>query len=250
MEVRDIADYLEHYFPLKNAYDWDHCGLQIGSFHQKVQRIMIALTPDEEVINECIEKNIDLLITHHPLFFTSFNTIDYDSPEGRIIQKVTENHITVYSLHTCMDRGELCSMNQWLMEALGFNDYDSDAQEPFIKTASVDMTFAKLIDLVKEKLNLPIIRFVGDLEDEIHCIGVIGGSGADFMEQLENQVDCLITGDIKYHDGQWAKNHHLHLIDAGHFIEHIMTEKTKEILEKEFSCLIFESRQTDYFEYR
>ena len=73
MKIKEITDYLETFFPLSRAYDWDHCGLQIGDLQQTVDSMMIALTPDLSVIQECIDQDIHFLFTHHPLFFSSFN---------------------------------------------------------------------------------------------------------------------------------------------------------------------------------
>ena len=67
------------------------------------------------------------------------------------------------------------------------------------------------------------------------------------MEELANKVDVLITGDLKYHDAQWAMNHQFTLIDANHFLEQIMTIKTKELLQAKFDLEIFVSKQKDYF---
>ena len=250
MKMSEITKRLEDYFPLHHADDWDHCGLQIGDLNRDVHHIMVALTPDEAVIDECIEKDIDLLITHHPLFFSPFNTIDFSVPEGRIIQKIIDHHITVYSLHTCMDRGEKESMNQWLMEELQIKNYQRYEKEPLISIAYENISLKELIDRVKESFDLPYVKYVGILDQEVSSFAIVGGSGCSFLSLLENDIQCLITGDIKYHDAQWAFQHGVALIDVGHFVEHIMTKKTKAILECEFSITVYESRQKDYLNYR
>ena len=201
MKIKEITDYLETFFPLSRAYDWDHCGLQIGDLQQTVDSMMIALTPDLSVIQECIDQDIHFLFTHHPLFFSSFNTIDFNTPEGKIIQLLIEHQITVYSLHTCMDLGDEISMNGWLMETLGLT-YTKDSNELY-KMAFVDCTLKELIEHIKKTFYLD--------------------------------------------DAQWAMNHQFTLIDANHFLEQIMTIKTKELLQAKFDLEIFVSKQKDYF---
>ena len=245
MKIKEITNYLETFFPLSRAYDWDHCGLQIGDMQQTIDSMMIALTPDLLVIQECIDQDIHFLFTHHPLFFSSFNTIDLNTPEGKIIQLLIEHQITVYSLHTCMDLGDEISMNGWLMETLGLT-YTKDSNELY-KIAFVDCTLKELIEHIKKTFSLDYVRYVGDLNKSVHSLAILGGSGSESMEELANKVDVLITGDLKYHDAQWAMNHQFTLIDANHFLEQIMTIKTKELLQAKFDLEIFISKQKDYF---
>lgn len=71
---------------------------------------------------------------------------------------------------------------------------------------------------VREQLNVSSVRLVGDAEQKISKIAVCGGSGASLLsEALRQGADCLVTGDIKYHDAQRARAEGLALIDAGHF---------------------------------
>ena len=46
MIIKEITDYLETFFPLTDAYDWDHCGLQVGSTHEEVKSITTTLRLD------------------------------------------------------------------------------------------------------------------------------------------------------------------------------------------------------------
>ena len=250
MIIKDIIDYLETYFPLSLAYDWDHCGLQVGNINKDVKKIMIALTLDLNVINECVKQDIDLLITHHPLIFDPLYQINTEDEAGKIIELALIHHITIFSYHTCMDRGLFGqSINDWLMEALNIKDYKDFNEEGLIKVAPYKTTLNDLIQHVKKQLSINTIRYVGNKETMINTIGIVGGSGADFIDELANHVDTLITGDIKYHEAQNALSKGLSLIDVGHFAESIMISKVKELLEKQFDIEIFESKQKDYFSY-
>jgi len=49
-------------------------------------------------------------------------------------------------------------------------------------------------------------------------VAVCGGSGASLLgEAIRQGADCLVTGDVKYHDAQRARAEGIALIDAGHF---------------------------------
>ncbi len=77
---------------------------------------------------------------------------------------------------------------------------------------------------VRLRLATPALRLVGDLQQTIRKVAVCGGSGASLLsDALRQGADCLVTGDVKYHDAQRARAEGLALIDAGHFAtEHLM----------------------------
>ena len=56
----------EQFSPKGLAMEGDKIGLQIGRLNKKIERIMIALDVLENVIDEAIEKNVQLIIAHHP----------------------------------------------------------------------------------------------------------------------------------------------------------------------------------------
>jgi putative NIF3 family GTP cyclohydrolase 1 type 2 len=69
MIVRDLKKIFDEWAPKEIAWEKDNVGLQVGSYDKPVQKILVALDPSEEIINEAIKKNVDLIITHHPLIF-------------------------------------------------------------------------------------------------------------------------------------------------------------------------------------
>ncbi|WP_029916516.1 Nif3-like dinuclear metal center hexameric protein [Pelobacter seleniigenes] len=71
---------------------------------------------------------------------------------------------------------------------------------------------------VKEALQADALRLVGDPEAQLEKIAVCGGSGmAVFADAQRQGADCLVTGDVKFHDAQRARAEGVALIDAGHF---------------------------------
>ncbi|HZJ84178.1 MAG TPA: Nif3-like dinuclear metal center hexameric protein [Syntrophomonadaceae bacterium] len=87
------------------------------------------------------------------------------------------------------------------------------------------LTLKDFANQVKSQLNLEYLRMVGDLDKRVKRVAVIGGSGASFIHKVAQQnVDVLVTGDVKYHEAQEAEKLGLAVIDAGHHgTEEIMT---------------------------
>jgi dinuclear metal center YbgI/SA1388 family protein len=78
---------------------------------------------DSFVLKQAVEKQVDMIITHHPLFFKPMKNINYASPLGRMIKALVSADITVYSAHTNLDAAER-GLNQALAEKLGLIDIE------------------------------------------------------------------------------------------------------------------------------
>jgi len=72
-------------------------------------------------------------------------------------------------------------------------------------------------NIVKEKLNLSSIKIVGNLNKKVKNIAVLGGSGGGEIINIPDNIDVLVTGDVKYHQALEAEERGLAVIDAGHF---------------------------------
>lgn len=71
---------------------------------------------------------------------------------------------------------------------------------------------------VQEALPEANIRFAGIAPKEIQSIALCSGAGAEFIKDAARlHVDAYVTGDVKYHDAQLAKELGLLVVDAGHF---------------------------------
>ncbi len=79
----------------------------------------------------------------------------------------------------------------------------------------------KLIDyanFVKEKLDLSYLKYHGNASEQIKKVAFCSGSGADLIAKAKySGADLYITGDVKYHEAQYAEELNLNLIDAGHY---------------------------------
>lgn len=76
----------------------------------------------------------------------------------------------------------------------------------------------KFCSLVKDRLGVETLRVAGPSDISVRKVAVCGGSGVSLFAEAKRQgADCLVTGDVKYHDAQRARDEGMTLIDAGHF---------------------------------
>ena len=71
--------------------------------NRMVEKVLVTLDVNEEVIDEAIEKGANLIIAHHPPIFRPLKSIATDTLQGRMIEKCIKNDITVYAAHTNLD---------------------------------------------------------------------------------------------------------------------------------------------------
>jgi len=65
-KLSDIVGIINKKFPFRLAEEWDNVGLQVGDPAAAVERIMVALDPLPEVLEEAVTQGCQLLVTHHP----------------------------------------------------------------------------------------------------------------------------------------------------------------------------------------
>lgn len=117
----EIIQLFEQFSPKGFAMEGDKVGLQIGSLKRQVERVLIALDVLENVVDEAIEKNVQLIIAHHPLIYNPLKNVVTDTVQGRMLEKLLKHGIAVYAAHTNLDVAK-GGLNDWLAEALGIEN--------------------------------------------------------------------------------------------------------------------------------
>ena len=138
----EIIQLFEQFSPKGLAMDGDKVGLQIGRLNKRIDRIMIALDVLENVIDEAIEKNVQLIIAHHPPIFRPLKNILTDTIQGRMIEKLLKHDITVYAAHTNLDVAK-GGVNDLLAAALGLKNTE-------VLVPTFDTLLKKLVVFVPE----------------------------------------------------------------------------------------------------
>lgn len=114
----DILNILTEIAPLEYAEDWDNVGLLIGHRKQGISRVMLTIDLTDEILEEAVKKEIDFIITYHPVFFHPVKRITDDSPEGQLLLNIMNNRMSVYSPHTALDAAS-GGVTDWLADAIG-----------------------------------------------------------------------------------------------------------------------------------
>jgi dinuclear metal center YbgI/SA1388 family protein len=140
--IRTISEYLKSMAPLNLAEDWDNVGVLVGDESAEVHRILTCLTLTADVAEEAVATGAQLVVTHHPVLFKPVKQIAASTAEGRMLLKLIQNSIAVYSPHTAWDNCP-SGINQQLAEQLNLRDI-----APLRSRAVADQ--AKIVTFVPE----------------------------------------------------------------------------------------------------
>ncbi|BCR06491.1 GTP cyclohydrolase 1 type 2 [Desulfuromonas versatilis] len=97
------------------------------------------------------------------------------------------------------------------------------------------LPLGRFTEQVKQALDTPAVRLVGESAALVRKVALCGGSGASLLAEAARQgADVLVTGDVKYHEAKNAQSQGIALIDAGHFpTERIMVRELAATLRTE-----------------
>ena len=117
VKLQQISSLITELAPKELAAEWDNVGLQVGSYNQEVAKVLVALDVNEAVMEEAIEQDVDLIVSHHPFIFSELESVRFDTATGSLIQKAIKNDIAIYSAHTNYDIAP-GGLNDFLAEKL------------------------------------------------------------------------------------------------------------------------------------
>lgn len=239
MTVGQIAAAIEEIAPCQWQQEWDNSGLQVGRFDMPVSGILLTLDVTPQALEMAQTSGANLIVSHHPLIFSGLRTLTGKNEIENLVMSALEKGIAIYSCHTNVDSSP-DGVNHSLARILGlgnvtplcpsqFEGVGMGAVGEFVEPISIE----ELMQLVKQKLSLKVIRHNITTRKHVKRIALCGGSGASLInETIAAGADALLSGDFKYHDFQ--RNEQILLIDVGHYESevHVLEIFYNQICEK------------------
>jgi dinuclear metal center YbgI/SA1388 family protein len=205
--------------------DFDNPGFLVGNGEREVTRVLAALDITDEVIDEAAAFGAELIVSHHPIFF-SLKSVTADSLIGRRVLRLAEEKIATVCMHTNLDAAH-GGVNDALAEKLGLTNIEplelsgTDADGNFygigrVGTLPSPMPLADFLAMTKSALGTGLRYCEGG--KTVSRVAVCGGSGSDYLELVQAKgCDTFVTADVKYDPFLNAKHMGINLIDADHF---------------------------------
>lgn len=245
IKISDIVDFLDSKIPLSWQESYDNAGLLYGHKEADCTGIYICFDMNCKVIEDAIKNNCNFVLSHHPLVYKSLRKFTSDDNVTTTLLKAIENNVALYASHTNLDSAATMGVNTILAQKLNLKNIRALHKENItdegyfglgvIGELEKEIDATEFLKNVKSILNIHNIRYVSGKKDKIKTVALCGGSGMDFVDDaLRENVDCFLTGDIKYHQFLDCENHIL-LADIGHFeSENFIKEYLFSLLSEKF----------------
>jgi len=225
-----VFAYLDTIAPVAMKMENDNVGFLVGRAEADVTKILVSLDITSDVISEALELGAELIVSHHPLFF-SMNSVTDADVTGKIIVRMLSGGVSAICMHTNLDAAE-GGVNDALAAAAGISGDGREAgllSEDNRLPTGVAYSYGRVGNLrdplplpeymrrLKAALKTEVLRY-HDAGRDVYKVAVVGGSGGDeFHNAVRLGCDTFVSGDIKYHLFLEAKELGINLIDGGHF---------------------------------
>lgn len=223
--AREIADYLDGLLETRATPDYPGAvnGLQLQN-SSAVRGIAAAVDFSTRAVEGAIAANANLLLVHHGMFWGGVKPLV--GPTYRVLRRLLDNDIAVYSSHLPLDRHSEMGNNVLLARELGLKPTGS-----FARYENVFIGVSGESDIATQVIAQRAKQFAGAHETTIRstrippqrktrrwaiCSGA--GASADTLKEAEEMdIDTLVVGEGPHWTAVHAEEQDLAIIYAGHY---------------------------------
>ncbi|MFN7172450.1 MAG: Nif3-like dinuclear metal center hexameric protein [Fimbriimonadaceae bacterium] len=173
-KVSDVLRWFDSNAPFSTAEDWDNVGLLLGDPAAPAQKVGVCLDATPSVLEQMIQDEVQLVVSHHPLIFGALKKITVENLSGRALLKMAQSGMSYIAAHTNWDfapRG----INFELAKVLKLEDPQPLGHLPMD-------TFAAIVSYVPESHLQPVLDAMaaagaGAIGDYDRCAFYSPGTG-------------------------------------------------------------------------
>ncbi|MBB3126596.1 putative NIF3 family GTP cyclohydrolase 1 type 2 [Paenibacillus rhizosphaerae] len=178
-------------------------GIIAGTPEAEVRGIGVAFIASYEVVLEAVRLGVNLLVTHEGAFYSHQEErgLAPEDPVHAAKRKVIESEdMIIYRFHDHPHSYRPDIITAGLLGALGWENHEhKDLGTASIVRLPQSLTLSEIAEHIKQKLNLPYLRAVGDSRTVCGQIGIaVGyrGGGQHAIPLFEQErLDLMIIGE-------------------------------------------------------
>ena len=225
-------------FPERDAEEWDRTGLVVGERACPVAKVAFALDPTVSAIREAAAQGANVLVTHHPPFLSAPDSF---APENSVAQSpgagvyaAIREGVALMCFHTALDVSPAAA--RVLPGMLGLSFTGKVIEPARTDTGEGVKGYGQLSDVRfgEEPVTLATLatrvtavfgrqpRVWGDFDRVVRrAVTATGSAGGCGRAALAAGVDCLICGEVKYHEALDLSEAGLAIIELGHDVSEL-----------------------------
>ncbi|MRG58346.1 Nif3-like dinuclear metal center hexameric protein [Agromyces sp. CFH 90414] len=231
VQLAELLATIDRLWPLAGAEAWDAPGLVTGDPAAPVERVLLAVDAVRATVDEAVERDADLLLTHHPLLLRGVTTVAEDRYKGSLIARLIRADCALVAAHTNADVVE-DGTSAVIAERLGLAD--ASPIVPSVESGHglgrvgrlvEPTTLGRLARRLAEILppTATGVRVSGGYDDPVQTVAVCGGAGDSLLaDPAVRAADVYITADLRHHPASEAREQALlgggpSLVDVSHW---------------------------------
>ncbi|MGW7083409.1 Nif3-like dinuclear metal center hexameric protein [Streptomyces sp. NPDC054871] len=228
--LSEVIAALDVLWPAELAESWDAVGTVCGDPDAEISRVLFAVDPVQEIVDEAVKLGAQLLVTHHPLYLRGTTTVAASTFKGRVVHDLIKNDVALHVAHTNADRADpgvsdalAGALDVRIVGPLVPDPADTHGRRGLGRICELEhpLTLRELAARAAERLPATAqgIRVAGDPEQLIRTLAVSGGSGDSLFDDVRaSGVDAFLTADLRHHPVSEARAQTpLALLDAAHW---------------------------------
>ncbi len=179
-----------------------------GNWEEPVKGIAVTFMATVEVIGKAIEAGCNLIITHEPIYFTGQDKLPPVQNNPVYHKKkalIFDNRLSIWRYHDHMHRGNTDLIYAGMQKELGwYTCLDMNMDKPQHCYSIPPVTLKELSEFLKEKLDIKVIRVLGDPNMVCSRVGMLVGAMSMGMSDdnmpaammNEKNLDVMICGEV------------------------------------------------------
>ena len=235
LTIGGLEEKLLKMFPASQAEEWDRTGLLVGERGLAVTGVAVALDPTVEAIREAAAMGANVLLTHHPAYLAA---PDQFSPEpsvalspGAGVWEAVRSRVALMNFHTALDVSPQAA--QMLPNMLGLS-FTGTFAEPL--PGEKKLGYGQICELRPADKGTDLAHFAaratavfkrqprvwGAPDAKVSRVVTATGSlGPVGRAALAAGCDCIVCGEVRYHDALDLSRAGVAIVELGHDVSEL-----------------------------
>lgn len=233
MTVGDLEAAMLLLLPAEDAEEWDRTGLLVGDPAVRVTRVAVALDATVEAVLAAAKAGANVLVTHHPAYLTAPDSFKPAASSavvsGAVVWTAIRSGVALMNFHTALDVNPRAQAVLPGLLGLRFQRVlqptSQDGEKGYGQVCSIPagetLTLAMLARRCEAAFGRPA-RVWGDVGRTLRSVATCTGSeGGNARACLASGIDCLVCGEIKYHEALDVSQAGLAILELGHDVSEL-----------------------------
>ncbi len=225
MIIKEIIKKIEEFAPLGiskdliSKGDYDNSGFLIGDRNVEADGAVVTIDVSNDAVDIALEKGCNLIISHHPFIYSPISSVTEDDYKGRLIRRLIQNGISVYSSHlpSDMTKGGIDDLFSEYFDGEVVSKMIDEETYSYGKIREIQpVSIEELIEKLKKDFSS--VKYFNGEKTDISSVATFCGkaSGRDVKFAINNNAELFVSCDIDHQHLVELKENGISVIELNH----------------------------------